>query len=117
MRRIPYKQFAPDEDEKKKWSAKIVVWNTKKFKMKGQTKFLSLNVLTKKQRKRLTEEAIEKRLKQSRRQDAWEYASHIDFQGMKEGWYNPSEIYSQVTTIGKQEFYEKWGKYNGVSAE
>jgi len=112
VRRIPVKQFYCDEDDKKKWIMKITIWNTKKFKKTGQTKFFSYKTLNKTLRKNKSAKAIKKRELKLRNNDAWEYTSHIEFQGMKEGWYDPSKLYSSITPVGKRIFYEKWGKYN-----
>ena len=102
VRRIPYKMFYTDytvqetkeEKEKngnKKHQCKIVVWDTKKFKMKGQRIFIT---------------DLDKKT------DAWECMAHIDYQGFQEGWYDPRLMRSYVTPTNKETFYEKYEKYN-----
>ena len=94
VRRIPYVQMWPDQTEDDiEWSMKITIWDTKKFKMKGKRKFFSYK-------------------KTGSHQDAWDYSSFIEFQGFKEGWYDPNKVYARVTSTGREVFMEQYRKYN-----
>ena len=112
VRRIPIKSrvHTPDEIVNSKWIKKIVVWNTEKFKLKGNNTFLTLKEDTNSIGSGWIEYGDYSKYRAFRRAD--DFLPTLISQGSIDGWYRPRDTMISHVLINKKKFYKKYQQFN-----